>query len=199
MSIAHLLADFSPLAERLDPAAPDDDEAVETTKLHAFESGYSAGWDDAVASKEAERGNVSADLAQNLRDLSFTYHEAHGNIVSSMRPLIESLVGTVLPQSARAALVPVIAEQIADMTRNRIGRSVNITVAPENDDAVQGLLTQDFGIPLAVRTDPDLGGGQVQIRFGETERQIDLDAVLKLAKRAVGDFFAEHQKDQKHG
>ena len=38
---------------------------LEETKLAAYESGYSAGWEDAAAAQSSDQTRVQADLARN--------------------------------------------------------------------------------------------------------------------------------------
>ena len=75
MSIAHLLEDFTLQAGGGQLHVLDED-ALEEQRLASFEQGYSAGWEDAVQAQEQSRGQVSAELAKSLEDMSFTYHEA---------------------------------------------------------------------------------------------------------------------------
>ena len=49
---------------------------LEEAKLAAFEKGYTAGWEDAVAAQDDEVAELRADLGRNLQALSFSYHEA---------------------------------------------------------------------------------------------------------------------------
>ena len=71
-------------------------------QLDAFEEGYRAGWDDAIKAQSDDRTRIS-EFAQNLQDLSFTYHEAYSHAINAMTPLLEDIVRSVLPKIAHEA------------------------------------------------------------------------------------------------
>ena len=72
-----------------DAASSDEQESV---RLEAFEKGYQAGWDDSSIAHQTEREKVSSELAQNLQDMSFTYHEAYAKLSLAMKPLLTKCV-----------------------------------------------------------------------------------------------------------
>ena len=63
MTIAHLLEDFgfNPSAEPIVMAM--SEEVLDEAKAESFETGYSAGWEDAVTAKDQETNKISATLA----------------------------------------------------------------------------------------------------------------------------------------
>ena len=83
--------------KRADPDGPQspqgDSEEIETLKVSAYDSGYKAGWDDAAAAQASEQNQIGAELAKNLQDFSFTFHEARVQVMKSMQPLLLEIVG----------------------------------------------------------------------------------------------------------
>lgn len=199
---ANLLEDFGtpgagPSAE---PAAPRISETeIEGAKLEAFEKGYKAGWDDAVKAQSDDRTRISSAFGQHLQDLSFTYHEAYSQVMSAVAPILNEMAGTVLPQVARATLSQHIADQLDALTQEIGALGVVIAVAPSRVEAVQGLLQQDFGFPIELAADETLNEDQADIRFGETERQIDLGELIASVAEAVEGFTHDNQRKIAHG
>jgi flagellar assembly protein FliH len=200
MRLQDFLEDFdgTPPVSILPQKSMSDDE-VETLKLAAFEEGYRAGWDDAIKAQSDDRTRISSDFAQNLQDLSFTYHEAYSQVLNAMNPLLEDIVRSVLPKIAHEALGLHILDQLKAHSRTIGELGVEIVVSPENVEAVTGLMGQDFGFPLRVSEDDTMAAGQADIRFGESEQQIDLSEVLINVGAALQGFMHENRKKVVNG
>ncbi len=95
-----------------------DAEAFEEARLAAYESGYTAGWEDANAAQADDRTRMTAELARNLQSLSFTYHEGRAHVLKAIEPLLGELVGRVLPEIARELLAPLVLETLMPSPRN---------------------------------------------------------------------------------
>ncbi|WP_246107232.1 ABC transporter ATP-binding protein [Puniceibacterium confluentis] len=199
MRIQELLEDFDVAAQLPASCAGMSEEALEGLKLAAFEDGYRAGWDDAIKAQSDDQTRISSDFAQNLQDMSFTYHEAYSQVLSAMNPLLEDIVRSVLPRIAHEALGLHILEQLKAQSRAIGALGVEIVVAPENIEAVSGLLDQEFGFPLSVTEDDTMSGGQADIRFGKTEQQIDLTSILSDVSSALQGFVNENRKKVANG
>ncbi|MBC7131927.1 MAG: flagellar biosynthesis protein [Roseovarius sp.] len=185
MSIAHLLEEFGDAGEGTERAMTD--VALEEERLAAFEKGYQAGWDDAVRAQSEEGHRITADLAQNLQDLRFTYEEAYSAVMAALRPLLTEMTASVLPQMARESLAPRIAEMLHDHARALGRQPIEIAAAPEDLPRLEHLA--DGGLELRLVADDTLGAGQVYLRFGESEAEIDLPEVLAGITAAVSGFF----------
>lgn len=201
MQLRDILDDFgSPQILRPAMGVPIDQGAdIEAEKLESFEEGYRAGWDDAVKAQSDDRSRISSDFAQNLQDLSFTYHEAYSHVLNAVMPLLEEMVNVLLPQMAREAIGAHIVEQLQSRAQEIGTLDVVVAVAPSNSGAVEPLLEQDFGFPLKLETDDTLAEGQADIRFGEIEQQIDLSDVLTSVSDAVHGFAHENRRTLAHG
>jgi hypothetical protein len=172
---------------------------LEGQKLESFEKGYRAGWDDAVAAQSDEATRISSAFGQHLQDLSFTYHEAYGQVMSAVTPLLTELVETLLPEVARATLGQHIAEQLKKRA-NEIGQlEVEVAVAPTRLEAVAPLLEGNFGFPLRLVSDDTLAEEQADIRFGDQERQIDLGDLITSVSEAVQGFAHDNERIRNHG
>lgn len=164
--------------------------AIEEAKLAAYEQGYKAGWDDAAAAQSEDQGRIRADLARNLQQLSFTYQEARAHILKSVEPLLEEMVNRLLPETARKTLAPMVLEQVMPMAGELTGQPVALVLNPAARAAVEGLIEQATGLPMVIEEEPTLPEGQVCIRLGDSEAQVDLSRVTADIAAAVRDFFS---------
>ncbi len=193
MTISHLLEDYAALAT----ASPVSltDVSLEEERLEAFEKGYQAGWDDSVKAQIDDARRVSSDLAQNLHELSFTYQEASSGILKSMTPLLRQMVDTVLPRMAHETLGTRVVEMLDELVSHHATPTVEIVAAPTNVVAIEQMVTADLPMAVTVKGEPSLADGQVYIRVGETEREIDVSEVLAEIDRSINGFIEENQKE----
>lgn len=167
---------------------------AESDRLAGYEDGYRAGWDDAIQSQEKMHDKVSSDLAGHLQDLSFTFHEAKSHVLKSIEPLLKDTFSRVLPEAARAALPHLILEQVSDLARKCSDSPVYLTVAPASREALLSVLPQDAGMPLEIREEVTLAEGQVFLRLGDCERQIDTARAAREILDSVETFFADNDE-----
>ncbi len=189
MSIEHLLEDFGSYG--VSAPVSMTDISLEETRLEAFENGYQAGWDDAVKAQLDDSNRVSTDLAQNLHDLSFTYQEAYTAVLNSLKPFLQQLVETVLPQISHQTLGTHVAAVLHEIAIENNKLPVEIVSAPVNRLAIEEMVSQERSLPLTIVEEASLGDGQVYIRFGAHEREINLAEVLSEIDLAVSGFFDE--------
>ncbi|SMX32020.1 ABC transporter ATP-binding protein [Maliponia aquimaris] len=207
-ALQDLLEDFggAPLARgsatraEAAPQQPAFNEAdLEGKKLEAFEKGYRAGWDDSVKSQSDDRTRISSAFGQHLQDLSFTYHEAYTQVMNAVTPLLNEMVNALMPALARETLGHHIVDQLKAMSREIGQMEVVIAVAPTRVEAVTPLLKSDFAFPIQLVPDDTLAEEQADIRFGETERQIDLSDLIASVAEAVEGFAHDNRRKMTHG
>ena len=111
--LAAFLEDFGAARAGGRPSvAVPDEGALEAAKLEGFDGGYRAGWDDAIKAQSDDQSRISSDFAQNLQDLSFTYHEACNQVLNAISPLLEEVVVKLLPAALHQTLGLHLAEQL---------------------------------------------------------------------------------------
>ncbi len=184
-------------ARGADPSLPADGAGNEN-RVAAFEQGYKAGWDDAAKAQSTERETISADLASNLQELSFTYSEVRMQMLKAMEPLLKEMVDTVLPQIAAKNLGAMILQELKEALHGQAEVPVQIIIAPSNRASLDAVLPDEPGFPLEIRDEPTLGEGQVFMRVGKIEKQIDLMEVLDRASTAVNGFFELTERAMAH-
>lgn len=173
--------------------------AVEEAKLAAYEQGYRAGWDDAAAAQAEDQNRIRADLARNLQQLSFTWQEARAHMLRAVEPLLEEMVGRVLPETAREMLAPMVLEQVMPLAGEMTDQPVALVLNPAVRVAVETLIEQATGLPMVIQEEPTLPEGQVYIRLGATEAQVDLTRVTADIAAALRGFFSLSRENGTNG
>lgn len=176
-----------------------DTMLLEETKLGAYDSGYSAGWEDAAAAQAEDQNRVRADLARNLQSLGFTYHEARSHVVKALEPLLLQITGKILPEMARESLAAVVLETLMPMAEKLADAPITLVLNPSARPAVETLLAQMTGLPLTLQTEPSLSDGQVYLRLGNVETEVNLDRAVADITAATRGFFEIPHKEQTHG
>ena len=176
-----------------------DRVALEDEKLASYDTGYRAGWDDADAAQTDDQTRIKVDLARNLQTLSFTYHEARSHILKAIEPLMLQVVGRLLPDIARETLAPFVLETLMPLAETLGDSPVTIVLNPASRAAVEVLLEQATGLPVTIQEEPTLGEGQVYIKLGAIEAQVDLDQATADIAAAVRGFFDLPGKDRPNG
>ncbi|WP_282159065.1 hypothetical protein [Shimia thalassica] len=197
-TIANLLENFcveqpTP-SDKDDPASARDDEL-----LDSFEQGYKAGWEDAIRAKAEEKAHVSAALAGNLQELTFTYHDAKTSVLADLGPVLNAVVRTLLPKVAYRSMGERLVEQLLLLAETNSTKDVRISVASTEVVAVSELLPENLAFPVLVTGDASLSPGQAHINFSGREQQIDLDELLTELEKSIEAFDVHTRHKTKKG
>jgi flagellar biosynthesis/type III secretory pathway protein FliH len=178
---------------------PVDASELDEARLAAFENGYKAGWDDAVAAQEDAGAQMRDDIARALQALSFTYHEARAHVLHALSPLIAEIAARLLPEIAHASLPHLVTEALGPYAEIAAEAPIRLMLNPEARGRVEALLGPTPGVPLTIVEDPELSPGQVWLALGDTETRVDIDAALATIRTALDDFFDLSGKDFPNG
>lgn len=200
MTIAHLLEDFG-FKTHTEAAATIavTEELLEETRAESFETGYSAGWEDAVTAKDNEITSISATLATSLQDLNFTYTEAQSQLIESLDPMFKVLTSAVLPDAMAASFGHHVVEQLTEMAKNQTDQGVAIVVSAGEGASVRALLDETFGVPVSVKEDELLEPGQAYLRVGDAERELNSSALLETMRDSIEAFTYHFKEDSLYG
>lgn len=176
-----------------------DRVALEDEKLASYDTGYRAGWEDANAAQSEDQTRMRADLSRNIQALGFTYHEARSHILKAIEPLMVQIVGRLLPEIARETLAPFVLETLMPLAEGLADAPVTLVLNPASRAPVEALLEQATGLPMTIEEEPSLGEGQVYIKLGAVETQVDLDKATAEIASAVRGFFNLPGKDRPNG
>lgn len=199
MAIAHLLEDFSVIDRPEKSVMEMSDDAVEDIRLASFEQGYTAGWDDAIRVESDDKNRVIATLAQNLEDFSFTYQEALAQMTKAVEPVFEALMHKVLPEALMQGVGAKIVEQCLVLARDQVEQPAMLVVPVGAGTALKPILQKDLPMQIVIRECSDIAPGQIQLRVGDGEREIDADVLLASLNESVDAFYHTLTEDSLYG
>lgn len=190
MSIAHLLEDFT-IQSGTGALHLLDDDALAEQRAKAFEEGYGAGWEDAVQTQDQAESKLSSDLTGALTDMSFTYHEALTRMTTSLEPMFQGLIGTVLPEMLEQSFGQRIVTELCDMARDQVRQPIILRVPEGVGKQVAPLVPQEMSPAVKITEDPSLQSGQARMQVGTASREVDCEALLGNIASAFEAYFFE--------
>jgi flagellar assembly protein FliH len=199
MPISHLLQSFELVKDPGESVSLLSESELEEVRLRAFEQGYKAGWDDAFKAQSNDQGRILSTLGRNLEDLSFTYQEALAHLNATIAPVLSAIVDRVLPAVFRDSVGHMIIQEAEGMIRDRTGKPVVIAVPQGVAETIRPLLDAGLAMPIVVEEDATLLDQQAMLRFGETEKEVDVARLIHEAQEIVGTFAYAAQKELAHG
>ncbi|MBJ3763193.1 hypothetical protein ILP92_10595 [Maribius pontilimi] len=163
------IAGFGPETDQGGGADPD--------RMASFDEGYAAGWEDAETATRGEQDQAHAAMRAHLQDLSFTYHEARAHVMRGLQPLLVAIVRQAVPDILQKTLGQRLIAEVEAMAEDVDGTDMELLVAPGQAAAANDLLDGITALPFAVAEDPTLAEGEIHLRMGAREREIDLNAL----------------------
>jgi flagellar assembly protein FliH len=198
MTLAHRYYEFRQESEEFDGEVGETPASAEAN-LQAFENGYQAGWQDAVAAHDTEKAKISSEFAQNLQDMSFTYQEARSKLLASLKPVAISMIEKLLPGITREALRANLAMQVDLILRGSTENAIELVVSPANLDTVQEFMDHQSGVPFLLKAEPSLADGQVYLKSGQIENCIDIEGMCEKISKALSSFVDHTASGSSHG
>lgn len=199
MTIAHLLEDFEldvPQEGRLRLMSED---RLEEFRLNAFETGYSAGWEDASSAANATETQAIASLSQSFEDMEFTYQEAMSQMTRSLEPLFSTLIETVLPATTESGFIRHITAQLSDMAQDQISQPALLVVPEGMAASMKPVLQREFSFPVQLVEESSLPPGQACLRVGAAEREIDCSGLVQEIAKEMSAFLCDPELEQTNG
>jgi flagellar assembly protein FliH len=182
-----------------EPRPAIDEAAREAERLAAYESGYRSGWDDCLAAEQDALRRVGAELARNLADLGFTYHEARAQLLEETEALLDACFRTVLSRAAGPAVARRLVDDVAELAAAALDLPVEIVISPGDAPTVRSLLPSSTTFPLSLVEEPALAEGQAFLRFGQTERVYDMSQLAERLCEAITARTAKPAERMNHG
>ena len=177
MSSSVIFEDFS-----LGPIAKPTHGSASADPLEEYETGYKAGWDDAVSAHQDSKTHLSTVLAQNLEQVEFTLIEAKADLLSSLRPIFEEITSTLIPGLANTALRTLIADEIEALLKECAPEDVSILVCEQDEAPVAALLNSTRALSeISLQVKSTLSEGQAYVSCANKQSKIDV-------KKAIGDI-----------
>lgn len=193
------LEDFAQpnVAPELAPVA--DTSALKSVEKQGFDKGYHAGWEDAVNEARSSEQKAQADAAAALQQMDFTYFEARQHVMNSFKPLLEAVMGAVLPTAAQHALVPLVQEELEKLAAE-LQSPIDIFCAPDTAPFIAEQIDEHSKLPVSVKSEETLTSSQVQLRFSDGMTSVDMDSAIERIQTALKNFFETSADEVKrHG
>ena len=191
MSMTRLYQNFAPTEANFVQDGIDEAE-LEDQKLKSFESGYQAGWDDAVHAQNASQSRLLSDLEKNLQHIDLTASEIRKKLLGELNELFQEIADVLLPDMARNLVGPHILEELNRIAAVELEHVIEITVGPTNVDIVSDLIKPHIARPFTIVANQHMGEGQVSVRVNTTETAIDLDQLSKDIASAMKTLLADN-------
>jgi flagellar assembly protein FliH len=163
-------------------------DQIEDLRLTAYERGYVAGWDDAQSQAAADRGARAALVAARIEALTFGYHEARAHVLGGLMPLFEAMLTHLLPAAARAAILPMVVEELMALAQNQADRPLTLRVPTGWRADYQAALAGLALPPLTLAETDDLAETEAEIVSDGGETRIDLTAAMARIAAAFAAF-----------
>lgn len=183
---------------RTDPVPQIDIDAVRSA---AFEQGYKSGWDDCRAEHLKSEEAVSSDLCQSLKDAELSYREARNDVLSAIKPVIDTIISQLLPKLAADGLSATVAQELMPLLQDASDLEPELICAPSVMPVLQQLINKRDDLEIRMHPEPSFSGGQVALRLGAESRDIDMgEAVEKIAEELASftdRLIADLPKDSK--
>lgn len=185
------------------PAAPPPPvisaKDLEAARLQGYEAGYKEGWDDAVKTDSEEQSRIGAEFARNLQDLGFTFHEARTHVMHALEPLLNSMIEKVLPKLVHDTIGQSIVEELLPLASDAADTPIEILVCPASRAQIEAFLAENTAIPFALVEEESLAEGQVYLRSGQTERQIDMSTAVDRIGESINALYELNEKAFQNG
>ncbi|MEL7256595.1 MAG: hypothetical protein AAFN80_01975 [Pseudomonadota bacterium] len=171
---------------------------MEEEKLAAFEKGYQAGWEDSNAARNETSATQSSDLIAALQEMSRSLDESQSDVLFQVQPLLDQIVGKLLPKIAQKTLVPTIKEVVHELLKTHSHQPVQIHCAPAQVNELQTALNSYADLSISVVEDPRFETGQVNLSFGTlAEQELDFKSVIDGIAEMIDTFFEANAHDVK--
>lgn len=178
---------------------PEPEDLTAAAESAAYDRGYAAGWEDAVAAELAERLRLRTDLDARLQDLALTWQEARALALNAIEPLVMAVATKLLPRLAMETMGDLLRERILAFAGEATASPVLLSVAPDDRAAITERLSSHPELPFRLVEDVTLLPGQCLLRRGESETLIDLTETTETLRRVLRDQFHDRQEIRANG
>lgn len=166
--------------------------------LAAYENGYRNGWDDCARAAADEQRQIGTDLAASLNDLTQSHANARRDVLASLGPLFDDIATQLLPRLAAEAVAPVLIAELRSVAQAASDARIIMMAAPAAVPALERLITDYIALPIDLRAEPAFADGQISIRFGTEQRDINLSEAASQMAEAIRGFIAQEIASAPH-
>ena len=192
MSIASIFEDFSNSS-----ASSNRQTGKQVDPLEGYETGYQSGWDDAVKAHLESHTHLSSTLAQNLEQIEFTMIEAQGQLLSTIKPVLEEITKTLLPGFSNESLRLLIINEVEELLKSNVARDISIVVSEHDEATVAAFLNTSRNLSeISLVAKETLGEGQAYVSCAAIQRKIDVGQALNEIQLTIESFLKQPELEQ---
>ncbi len=166
------------------------DDEIEAIRREAHEEGIREGAAAASAAFSSEQSRCLARIQEVVGDAFFAREEAHRLALTSLHPLLSTLLETLAPSLGQTGLAAELSRIVEEAVRTTPEETLNIYVPSGMQTEVAETLMQ-ADAKINVREDTALNTNQTRIEWNGGFDLIDLDASAAAVNAAIDDFYAE--------
>lgn len=168
--------DRSPVEKARDKAI---EAAIEAAKTEAYEAGYASGWDDALASGKSARLKLEAEFERNIQSLALTFAEAVTHVRGELVGLLDAITSQFLPETAPSVLREHIKSELLKLGDELTDVPIQVVASDDCAATVTEMIGDEATKNIEVIQDATLADGQVFLRLGQREVEIDLKPLVR--------------------
>lgn len=171
-----------------EPVVVTHPSALEEIRRIAREEGRAEALAEAALAADTAERALAEDVSRSLQEMAFAWHGARDQMLEALDPLLRSVLHTVLPPMAAAALAPQVAEAVLPLARQVTGADVRLVLHPDDRAAIEPRLPP-AAFPLTIATDVAIPRGTARLLSAGAETRVDPVAASDAILAALDDFF----------
>jgi len=177
-------------------SSPDAAEIdAENQRLSAFEEGYQAGWDDATKAQADQTLVASNEFTKNLKDLSFSFHEANHKAYKSAIKLLLAIFDKIAPAVSSTALTDTLYTHLHTLFQDKSLTGVTIECSSQRAEFVKSILPDDLAMPIEVRAVSSENGDQVRLKIEDRELENEALRIAPEIANVLQSLLFELEKE----
>lgn len=155
------------------------EQTLETAKAEAYETGYASGWDDALASDKSARLKLEAEFERNIQCLALTFADAVAHVRGELAGLLDAITSQFLPDTAPNVLREHVKSELMKLGDDLTDVPIQVVASEDCSTAVFEMIGKEAGRNIEVIQDTTLAAGQVYLRLGRSEVEVNLQPLVR--------------------
>lgn len=182
------------------PNAPKQQSEGQSDPLEGYETGYQAGWDDAVKAHRHAQTHLSSTLSQNLEQIEFTLVEAQTQLLSTIKPVIKEIADTLIPGIAHEGLRALIVSEIDTLLKTSSPKEISLQISEKDEATIASFLNSSRALSEIFLVVKDtLAEGQAYVSCAEIRRKVDVGQALTEIQARFDSFLNQPELEQANG
>ena len=195
IALSGLLQNFDS-AEKKQPSDSElSFESLEDEKLHSFEAGYGAGWDDALKAQENRAKLLCEALDDKVKQFDTSEAKIREDLTSCLLDVHRAIVECFFEGAEHAAIGNLLSARVSDELRRQAESRLTLYVSHDQIEAVQLAIGETFQHRVAIELDPDLPQKSVVLKSNRIELRLEFDSFLDDIRSTLMNLKSLHQEE----